>query len=37
MGAWTNAFWILAGMCVAGIVLTLFTKTPAQREVEAKA
>ncbi len=37
MGARTSAFWILAGMCVAAIVLTLLTKTPAPREVEAKA
>jgi OFA family oxalate/formate antiporter-like MFS transporter len=36
-GAWTNAFWILAGLCVAGIVLALLTKAPAPREVVAKA
>ena len=36
-GAWTNAFWILAGMCVAGIVLAFVTKAPAAREVEARA
>ncbi|MGE5849753.1 MAG: MFS transporter, partial [Candidatus Methylomirabilota bacterium] len=36
-GTWTNAFWILAGMCVAGIVLALVTKAPAAREAVAKA
>jgi OFA family oxalate/formate antiporter-like MFS transporter len=36
-GAWTNAFWILAVMCVAGILLALVTKAPAPREVVAKA
>jgi OFA family oxalate/formate antiporter-like MFS transporter len=36
-GAWTNAFWILAGMCVAGILIALITKAPKAREVEAPA
>lgn len=36
-GAWTNVFWILSGMCVAGILLALITKAPAAREVEAQA
>ncbi|MBI4736421.1 MAG: OFA family MFS transporter [candidate division NC10 bacterium] len=36
-GAWTTAFWILSGLCVAGILLALITKAPAAREVEAPA
>jgi OFA family oxalate/formate antiporter-like MFS transporter len=31
-GAWLNAFYILAGLCVLGIVLMLMTKPPAPRE-----
>ena len=30
-GAWTNAFWILAGIAAAGAVLAFITKAPAPR------
>ena len=36
-GAWINAFYIYAGLCVLGIVLMLMTKAPTAKEVEAKA
>jgi OFA family oxalate/formate antiporter-like MFS transporter len=30
-GAWTNAFWILAGLSVVGAVLAFITKAPAPK------
>jgi len=34
-GAWTNAFWILAGLSLVGGVLALITKAPAPRTAPA--
>lgn len=34
-GAWTDAFWILAGLAVAAAVLALVTKAPAPRPAAA--
>jgi OFA family oxalate/formate antiporter-like MFS transporter len=34
-GSWTKVFWVLAGVCVVGLLCAVITRPPAPKEVEA--
>jgi len=36
-GAWVNSFYLLAGICVAGMTVMALTKPPARPELVAPA
>jgi hypothetical protein len=34
-GAWVGSFYLLAGICVVGMIIMAFTQPPAPRKVQA--